>query len=270
MHAQRQLIARVERLARTDDRVEALLMYGSFAAGEGDEHSDIEFYVYLDDEAVSSVDEASWLGEIAPVLLCYRNEYGVTTAIFDGLVRGEFHFEPLSSVPNLKETSPASWLPPIERCVLYDRTGRLTAILEESLGLPPDRASKASVRFLVASVANWLLMAHNLHRRSEYARALDVLSCQVHPHLLRLVRVAEDTTRNWLNPARRLEEDLSSSSYTRYRRITTPLEPTAIADAVIESWQWFTDLLDSTDEPNTMLAAELRQRLDGRFRRSHA
>jgi lincosamide nucleotidyltransferase B/F len=265
MHVQRQHIARVERLARTDGRVEALLMYGSFAAGEGDEHSDIEFYVYLKNEAVSSFDEATWLDEIAPVLLCYRNEYGVTTAIFDGLVRGEFHFGPLSSVAGLKKTSPASWLPSIENCVLYDRTGLLTATLEESFGLVPDRASEASLRFLVASVANWLLMADNLHRRGEYARALDVLSCQVHPHLLRLVRVAEDTTRNWLNPTRRLEEDLASSSYRRYRRTTPTLEPTAIADAVIETWRWLTDLPGSTAEIIATLDPELRHQFEQRF-----
>jgi lincosamide nucleotidyltransferase B/F len=245
-------------------------MYGSFAADEGDEHSDIEFYVYLKDEAVPSFDEAAWLGEIAPVLLCYRNEYGVTTAIFEDLVRAEFHFASLSSVLDLQRTVPASWLPSIDRCVLYDRTGELGSTLEEAFGVVPDRSSDESVRFLVASVANWLLMAGNLHRRGEHARALDVLGCQVHPHLLRVVRVTEDTTRNWLNPTRRLEEDLSPTNYERYRRITAALEPAAISDALVESWHWFTDLLDSTDEPNVLLAPELRQRLDRCFGRSHA
>ena len=40
---QERLIARVREVCAADDRLDAALMYGSFAAGEADAYSDVEF-----------------------------------------------------------------------------------------------------------------------------------------------------------------------------------------------------------------------------------
>jgi lincosamide nucleotidyltransferase len=262
MLLQRRLIERVVDLAHSDDRVEALLMYGAFAADEGDRYSDIEFYVYIDDCALRSFDEHSWLAELARVRLCYRNEYGVTTAVFDGLVRGEFHFAATSSIPELEQTTPAAWVASIERCALYDRSGRVSEALARSIGCP-DRRSRESVEFLAASVANWALMVDNLRRRGEHARALDFLYRQVHPHLLRLARVAEDKTGNWLSPTRRLERELGPGGYRRFRECTAALEPTDIHRALRRAWQWFLELRTvlHIGVPDDELTTELTRRL---------
>jgi lincosamide nucleotidyltransferase len=242
MLLQRRLIDCVVDLANSDDRVAALLMYGAFAADEGDRYSDIEFYVYIADRAFGTFDETSWLANVAPVRLCYRNEYGVTTAIFDGLVRGEFHFAPAASIPDLEKTTPGAWISSIEDCVLYDRSGTVAEVLARSIGEPPNRGSRESVEFLAASVANWALMVDNLRRRGEHARALDFLYRQVHPHLLRLARVAEDRTGNWLSPTRRLELELAPVSYRRFRECTAALGPADIRAALHRAWQWFREL----------------------------
>jgi hypothetical protein len=51
MLPQEAMIEKVRELCNRDERVVAALMYGSFAIGEGDRFSDIEFYLFFDEEA---------------------------------------------------------------------------------------------------------------------------------------------------------------------------------------------------------------------------
>jgi lincosamide nucleotidyltransferase len=98
MLQQEVMIERVRELCGQDERVVSALMYGSFAIGEGDRFSDIEFYLFADHEATEGLREEAWVGQIAPLYLYYVNEFGNGTAIFENLVRGEFHFEAASDV----------------------------------------------------------------------------------------------------------------------------------------------------------------------------
>lgn len=49
MLKQKELIANVKNLTESDERITACMMYGSFTKGEGDQYSDIEFYIFLKD-----------------------------------------------------------------------------------------------------------------------------------------------------------------------------------------------------------------------------
>ena len=92
MLKQKELIANVKNLTESDERITACMMYGSFTKGEGDQYSDIEFYIFLKDSRTSSFDSSNWLFDVAPYLLLYKTEYGTEVVIFDNLIRGEFHF----------------------------------------------------------------------------------------------------------------------------------------------------------------------------------
>ncbi|MGH2137812.1 lincosamide nucleotidyltransferase Lnu(B), partial [Enterococcus faecalis] len=50
MLKQKELMARVKELVQSDERISACMMYGSFTKGEGDQYSDIEYYVFLKDD----------------------------------------------------------------------------------------------------------------------------------------------------------------------------------------------------------------------------
>src|SRR3712207_3665848 len=89
MLQQEVMIEKVRELCQRDGRLVATLMYGSFALGQGDRFSDIEFYLFFADEALESLDEEAWVNQIAPADLYYVNEFGNGTAIFEDLVRGE-------------------------------------------------------------------------------------------------------------------------------------------------------------------------------------
>lgn len=153
------MIDKVRETCIRDERLVSALMYGSFATGEGDEFSDIEFYLFFEDEVLTEVDEEEWVSRIAPVELYYVNEFGNGTVIFENLVRGEFHFENASGrdVPDLDT---------------------------------PERAL-----FLCRSLINWTLMGANLLKRGEHARAEAFLTL-VHGHLLQAMRLIEGKTAN--------------------------------------------------------------------------
>lgn len=60
MLQQEAMIERVRWICRLDERVVAAMMYSSFAQGEGDGFSDIEFVFFFDDDALADVDQGEW------------------------------------------------------------------------------------------------------------------------------------------------------------------------------------------------------------------
>ena len=96
------LIEKVRTLCRDDARIVAALMYGSFARGEGDRFSDVEFYLFLRHDDLAELDRRAWAERIAPIEAAFENEYGTYVAIFEDLVRCELHFEGLGRIRRLE------------------------------------------------------------------------------------------------------------------------------------------------------------------------
>jgi lincosamide nucleotidyltransferase len=80
----------------------------------------------------------------------YVNEFGNGTAIFDHLVRGEFHFERASNV-RLVEGWRTSWFPSLEQAVLVDKDGELSRLVSRLVRCPPDKDTSEQARFLCHS-----------------------------------------------------------------------------------------------------------------------
>jgi lincosamide nucleotidyltransferase len=241
MLPQEVMIERVRELCGQDERVVAALMYGSFVIGEGDAFSDIEFYLFFADEAAADFQEEAWVGQIAPLALYYVNEFGNGTAIFEDLVRGEFHFEAASNV-GLVDAWESAWFPSLESAVLVDKNGELSGRVGRLVRRPPDLDTPERALFLCRSLTNWTLMGANLFRRGEHARAEAFLTL-VHGHLLQALRLVEGKSANWLSPARRLEEDVSATSYERYKACTAALEAEQLARAYASTWEWSRELM---------------------------
>jgi lincosamide nucleotidyltransferase B/F len=241
MLQQEVMIQKVRELCEDDERVVAALMYGSFALGQGDRFSDVEFYVFFEDEASEGLEEEAWVSQISPLDLYYVNEFGNGTAIFENLIRGEFHFEAASKV-GLVEAWETAWFPSLGSAVLVDKSGDLSRRVERLVRRPPDLDIPERALFLCRSLMNWTLMGTNLLRRGEYARAEAFLTL-VHGHLLRAVRLVEGRTANWLSPSRRLEEDVSATSYQRFRACTAALDAGQLALAYASTWEWGRELM---------------------------
>jgi lincosamide nucleotidyltransferase B/F len=241
MLQQEAMIERVRELCEHDGRVVAALMYGSFALGQGDRFSDIEFYLFFEEEALRGLDEAAWVSQIAPLGLYYVNEFDNGIAIFENLVRGEFHFEAASNVGVVEEWETA-WFPSLDSAVLVDKAGKLSSRVERLVRLPPDLETPERALFVCRSLMNWTLMGANLLKRGEYARAEAFLTL-VHGHLLKAVRLVEGQSANWLSPTRRLEEDASVASYERYRACTAALDAEQLVRAYTSTWVWSKELI---------------------------
>jgi lincosamide nucleotidyltransferase len=259
------MIERVRELCHRDERLISALMYGSFAIGEGDRFSDIEFYLFFEDEATERLQEETWVAQIAPLALYYVNEFGNGTAIFENLVRGEFHFEAASNV-GLVAAWESAWFPSLELAVLVDKSGELSRRASRLVRRPPEMDTPERALFLCRSLMNWTLMGANLLQRGEYARAEAFLTL-VHGHLLRAMRLVESKSANWLSPTRRLEEDASATSYERYKECTAPLEAEQLLRAYASTWEWGRELTGELAARHALTLPEaLLDKLDQRLR----
>ena len=131
------MIEKVRQLCGQDERLLATLMYSSFTLGQGDRFSDIEFYLFFEDEALGTLKEEAWVSQIAPLDLYYVNEFGNGTAIFENLIRSEFHFEAASNV-RLVDAWKSAWFPSLESAVLVDKSGELS---------PGEQVGETSARY---------------------------------------------------------------------------------------------------------------------------
>lgn len=229
MSTQQELIARVRAKCAADEGLDAALMYGSFAAGEADEHSDIEFWLFFTPERRAAIEPASWCADIAPISHGLVNEFGTYVAFFPGLVRGEFHFvttEEIAAVADWPARGAA-----VDRMVVVDRRGALTPVLS---ALPrryqtPD--GHEAIARCCDPFVNWLVLAHHLTARGEFLRAWDALG-HLQRHLVWMARLAENATEHWLTPSRGAEVELSAEIVAQLRAATAEAMPEGLARAL--------------------------------------
>ena len=235
MLQQEAMIERTRRVCREDERLAAAMMYGSFVQGEGDEFSDIEFILFFEDAALESLDQREWVSRISPVGHYFVNEYGNGTAIFENLIRGEFHFDRFSEIATVVGESmrDADWLPSLEDTLVLDRTGELTRRLQMIVGPAPERDTPGQVRFLCGCFVNWFLFGSTTH---------------------------------WFSSSKFLESEISAASYDRYAACTARLNSDELRDAYLSAWEWGRELMSSlADRHGVVLPHDLQERLDVRF-----
>ena len=247
MLPQEAMIERVRELCRADERLVAAMMYGSFTRGEGDEHSDVEFVLFFEDDALPWIDPREWVEQIAPVELYFVNEFGNHTAIFHNLVRGEFHFDKASVMGIVEGWKHTASLPSVESTLILDSTGELSRRLQTLIDQKPERGSRENVQFICDSFVNWTLFAAHVLARGEYARSHDLLS-SVHRYLLWMARLLEDSTAHWPTPSKSLERDVSPEAYARYAQCTARLDPGDLRRAYLSAWGWGREMMVSLCE----------------------
>ncbi|WP_435137720.1 nucleotidyltransferase domain-containing protein [Actinacidiphila sp. bgisy144] len=250
---QHELIDRVRALCRADEGVRAALMYGSFAAGEGDAHSDVEFWLFLDPAARAALDPAAWCARVAPVRLLLRNEFGTHVALFAQAVRGEFHFATTADIPSVGEW-PARGAA-VDAMVVVDRDGALAPVLAALPVRAPLPGTAEEVADLCGRFANWMVLAAHVTARGEHLRAQDALAHAAR-HLLWMARLAEHSTAHWLTPSRAAEAELPPATVRAVAAGTLP----ALWREGRERWL---ALLERTGRvPSAELLAELDALLD--------
>lgn len=217
MLEQEKLIAKVKELAAVDETVTAVMMYGSFTQNAGDAYSDVEFYVFVSDEAFVDFDSKGFIAKVAPLYTCFINNYGTEVAIFQSLIRGEFHFLPQSQMGVIEGFAPVGYFPDAASACLYDATGELRGYLDALVvnASAVKRDDAATIEYTINNCLNLLLMGINVLRRGEAARAWDTLA-QAQVFYVQLVRLHEGVTHHWLNPMKNLENEISGTAYQHF------------------------------------------------------
>lgn len=229
---QLEMIERVKSLAHRSTAISAVLMYGSFAKGEGDEYSDIEFYIFLRPEI--HFDKQSWITSIETIELFFVNEFGTEVAIFKNLVRGEFHFMNVDQVGIIN-----SWIGLVsfeywENMILVDKDNRLLHVFEKIDKDRPRRDAMDNIIWLQNSLVNTLLFTKNLLLRNEWAHAQQNFF-YIHRYLLWLIRIKADSTNHWESPTKKLETDIPSIWYQKYSECVPSLDPDNLDRAFLKS-----------------------------------
>lgn len=230
MLIQNKIIQKVKGKCIEDEFVSACMMYGSFTKGEGDQYSDVEFYIFIEDDKLEDFCSRHWVSQVYPIHLIFNNEYGTEVVIFSNMIRGEFHFLPVSKIEIIKSFKPTGVFPDPESMYIYDSTEQLKPLLDDLGGAGPDRMTDENVNFAFNNFVNAWLMGVNVMRRGELARSLEVLT-HVQKYILQLIRIKENTVERWLNSTKNLEEDISTESYKDYVSITSKLKENEIKTA---------------------------------------
>src|SRR5690554_1548570 len=245
---QLQMIDKTKSIAQNDKNISAVFMYGSFTKNEGDKYSDIEFYIFLKDKENFSAE--NWVSQIHPMALYFTNEYGSEVAIFENMVRGEFHFLTNSEMDVIKSWDGLVEFSDYDKMVLVDKEGSLANTLKEIKSKVPDRNTADNVLWLCQSLLNGLLTTRNLIKRQEFAHAYQSLS-SVQKYLLWLIRIATNQTNHWESPTKGLEKDMDKDWYAEFRLTTSNLDTdnlkTAFENSLKLSKKLFDELSVSAD-----------------------
>lgn len=236
MLKQLELIERVKAQCISDPKVIAAMMYGSFAKGKGDEYSDIEFVIYIAEEQLAFFEKKSWFRDVYPSLLIFENEFGVTNVIFDGLIRGEFHFCPSRQIQEVSSWKRTDWFPSLESTLVVDRTGELTQQLKMLIGSAPMEEFKNEAQFIVDSFFGWILFGWSVLRRGEYARAHSLL-WWVQWRVLSMLRLKNGQFENWLTPTKAMELEVPPEQYEQYVQCTAELDTHRLTEAYRHAWR---------------------------------
>ncbi|OUQ85718.1 nucleotidyltransferase [Brevibacillus brevis] len=247
MLKQKKIIEAVQEACKQGEQVTSCMMYGSFTKGEGDQYSDVEFYIFIEDSSFETFSSKQRVAKVAPYDLMFFNKYGTEVVIFSNLIRGEFHFLPASKLEIIKSFKPTGVFPDPDAMFIYDNTAMLRECLDYLGGIGPERMTDDNVTFAFHNFVNAWLLGINVLRRGELARSLEVLT-YVQKYILQLLRINEQNVERWLNSSKNLERDLSPEAYEDYALMTARLRKDELEQAYTHALM-LTDKLRKQLEP---------------------
>lgn len=226
---QLQMIEKVRQLALQNEDISAVLMYGSFTKGEGDPYSDIEFYIYH--RTKESPNKLAFVSRIEPVLLFFTNEFGTDVAIFENMIRGEFHFHPKSDIEDIKTWTKIISFEFKDKMNLVDKDGILSDVLRSIPPVRPQRNTLENKEYLSQNLLNNLLFVNNLILRGEYVHAHQLFGF-IQRYIMWLIRLYLKKDNHWEAPSKKLEEDIPHEWLLKYEQCIPSLDENSLQNSL--------------------------------------
>lgn len=209
------ILNKIVDVAREDDRIVAVVSYGSYTRDDFDKFSDIEFYFFIRDDSAAGFDDEKWVREAAPVEFYFTNSYGVKTAVFTKFfVRGEFHFHSEREISVLDSWKGVVLPGKLERTVLLDRSGEFRKRIEEFCNTRPVIDEEASFKQNYLELANGIITEWGVLSRKDLFRASTIHSMNLH-YLARIFSLLHKKTDHLYSP-RFLESFMSEAEYRSF------------------------------------------------------
>lgn len=261
MILQEKLIKDIIKKGKIDDRIDSIMMYGSFTQGCGDAFSDIEFYIFIKDNEIDNFNSEEWISNIYPIYTHFFNEFGTEVVIFKNMIRGEFHFLAQKEMSIIENFKFVGYFPDLESMCVCDKNGNLKKQLSILADCAVKRKTLDNIKFIIDNLINAVLLGINVLKRGEVARSLESLWF-AQKYYLQLIRLFENKTDHWVNPTKQLEKEISSEFYERYILSTSNLNKNNLITAystIIESLIHIMDLLEFDQDNYTSLILELKR-----------
>ena len=188
--------------AQADPRIIGCIDYGSTSEGRGDEWSDLDIALFIQDSELESFEKnwKQWAAQFGHLLLAYVGGVGHPWAVFEATpipLRVDFVFFPVSDLDKILEwpCSPTS----VDSMVLYDGTGgqirsRVSHIVGQSLA-PEDLAT--AFEQVGGDFWYYLLRTHTKLIRGEHWAAHHDFNFIITGNLLALLRIECGAISRW-------------------------------------------------------------------------
>ena len=193
---------RILEAAQADPRIVGCIDYGSTSEGRGDEWSDLDIALFIQDSELESFEKnwKQWAAQFGTLLLAYTGGIGHPWAVYDAApipLRVDFVFFPASNLDKILEwpCSPVS----VDAMVLYDNTGgrirsRVSRLVGQSLA--PEYLAKAFEQ-VGGDFWYYLLRTHTKLLRGEHWTARHDFNFIITGNLLALLRIECNAVSRW-------------------------------------------------------------------------
>ncbi len=223
MLANEVLLERIRRYSRNDERIVALIAYGSYTRNDFHRFSDIDLFVFVKDDGFDTFDDRQWIESLGDVCTCFENSYGVKTAIFrPKAIRGEFHFCPHRDREQLLKWEGSVLIGDLERAVLLDRTGEYTELMSRVASSGLLKNTDESLDSLVNEFVNGTIFEWSVLSRKDMFRAYFLHQLNLR-RVAQLLSVKHDRWEHLYSP-RELEEFLPESEYRGFISLASSMK----------------------------------------------
>lgn len=193
---------RILEAARTDPRILGCIDYGSTSEGRGDEWSDLDIALFIQDSELELFEKnwKQWASQFGDLYLAYIGGIGHPWVVYQAAplpLRVDFVFFPVSSLDKILEwpCSPTS----VDAMVLYDETnGQIRSRVSRLVGqsLAPENLAKAFEQ-VGGDFWYYLLRTHTKLLRGEHWAARHDFNFIITGNLLALLRIEADAVSRW-------------------------------------------------------------------------